>query len=251
MSDPRERFSDRVDDYARHRPSYPPDLVELMQVEMELRPSHTLADIGSGTGILSALFLAHGNTVIGVEPNRAMRKSAEHELRGQPRYKSVDGSAESTSLPDDSVDFVTAGQAFHWFEKEAAVAEFGRILRPRGWVLLAWNTRRLSDTPFLEAYEDFLSRWGTDYAEVRDRYIVDAALAELFPKGHSVASFPNEQPLSRVGLRGRLLSSSYSPGPHHPDREPMLEALDLLFERHQTDGSVRIDYDTEVYYGQL
>ena len=73
MRDPTERFSDRVDDYLRYRPSYPGELIDLMRVEMGLRPDHTVADIGSGTGILSALLLAHGNTVIGVEPNRAMR----------------------------------------------------------------------------------------------------------------------------------------------------------------------------------
>lgn len=251
MRDPTERFSDRVDDYLRYRPSYPGELIDLMRVEMGLRPDHTVADIGSGTGILSALLLAHGNTVIGVEPNRAMREAAERELRGEPRFTGIDGSAEKTGLPTASVDFVTAGQAFHWFETGATSAEFRRILRRPSWVLLVWNTRRLGGTPFLDAYEAFVTRWGTDYATVRKSYGVEAALLEMFSKGHSRSSFPNEQTLDADGFRGRMLSSSYVPGPDHPERPAVLDALDVLFERHQVDGAVRIDYDTTVYYGQL
>ena len=251
MRDPTERFSDRVDDYVRYRPSYPRELVDLMRVEMGLRPDHTVADVGSGTGILSTLLLAHGNAVIGVEPNRAMREAAEHELRGEPRFTSVDGSAEQTGLPDASVEFVTAGQAFHWFETEEASAEFRRILRPSGWVLLVWNTRRLGGTPFLDAYEAFVTRWGTDYATVRESYVVEAALREMFPEGHRFSSFPNEQILDADGFRGRMLSSSYVPGPEHPDRRAILDGLGILFERHQVNGLVRVEYDTTVYYGQI
>lgn len=252
MRDPTERFSDRVVDYARYRPSYPPGLLDLMRGELGLRPGHTVADVGSGTGILSTLLLENGNTVFGVEPNRAMREAAERALGTRAHFFSIEGTAEQTGLADASVDFVTVGQAFHWFAPTKTHAELCRILRPPGWIVLVWNVRRLGTTPFLKSYEAFLIEWGTDYRTVRRSYEVDSALAELFgAEGWKVQSFPNEQTLDAVGFRGRVLSSSYMPGSDHPDRSAMLDALGVLFEAYQEGGRVRLEYDTTVYFGRL
>ena len=148
-SDSNTRFSDRVADYVRTRPGYPTAVLDILGTETGLNPATVVADVGAGTGLSAELFLRNGNTVFGVEPNREMREAAESLLAGYANFHSVAGSAESTTLPDASVDLIVAGQAFHWFDVPRARAEFRRILRPDGVVVLMWNTRRLDTTPFL------------------------------------------------------------------------------------------------------
>src|SRR4029077_13490966 len=144
FTDAKQRFSNRVADYVRYRPGYPSAVLDALRNECSLRPGHVIADIGSGTGFLSELFLKNGNRVYGVEPNTEMRQAGEEYLASYDNFSSIEGSAESTTLSDSSVDFVTAGQAFHWFERDAARAEFIRILKPAGWVVIAWNEDRQS-----------------------------------------------------------------------------------------------------------
>ena len=250
-SDPAQRFTDRVADYARTRPSYPPELVALLREETGLRPDHVVADVGSGTGILSALLLAQGNVVYAVEPNRTMAAAAHDALGGDARFRDVDGRAEATGLPPASVDLIVVGQAFHWFDAARTRVEFRRILRPGGFVVLVWNIRSTDATPFLRDYEAFLREWGTDYQEVSSRYQDEAAMAELFgPVGYETRRFEYRQAFDLDGLRGRLLSSSYTPPPGDPRREAMLRALPALFARHQEAGQVAFAYDTWVYYGR-
>jgi SAM-dependent methyltransferase len=250
--DPTGRFTDRVADYARHRPSYPPELLQLLREELGLRPDHTVADVGSGTGILAEMLLDNGNRVLAVEPNRAMAEEAQRRLGGNPRFRDVDGRAEATGLEAGEVDLAVAAQAFHWFDPARSRDEFRRILKPGGGVALVWNIRRVDGTPFLRDYETFLRRWGTDYNEVSGRYRDPDTLNVFFgPGGYRTRRFEYRQTFDLAGLRGRLLSSSYTPGAGDARREPMLLALAGLFEAHQRDGRVAFEYDTWVYYGRL
>ena len=251
FSDPAGRFSDRVEDYVRFRPSYPTALIDLLVEVADVGPGKTVADIGSGTGILTALLLEAGSHVIGVEPNSAMRSAAEERFTAHPRFISQEGLAEATGLDDDSVDSVTAAQAFHWFDVDDTRREFLRILRPGGSMALIWNNRRLEGTPFLSAYEAFLEEWGTDYTVVRTTHEVGDSLARFFgPGGMEQRRFDYEQILDYQGLEGRLLSSSYAPPRSDPTCPTMLEALGILFAEHSVDGRVRMEYDTNVYFGR-
>jgi SAM-dependent methyltransferase len=182
-SDPTRRFSDRVDNYVRYRPGYPAEALDILRAETGLTAESVVADVGSGTGILSELFLKHGNTVYGIEPNDDMRQAAERLLRGYPEFHSVAGSAEATTLPAAGVDFVVAGQAFHWFDRPRARAEFARILRPGGWVVLLWNARRVDATPFLRDYEALLQAYSIDYRQVRHENVTPEVLAGWFADG--------------------------------------------------------------------
>ncbi len=250
--DPTLRFSNRVQDYMRARPSYPAELVELLRDELELGPERTVADVGSGTGILTSLLLDTGSRVIGVEPNEAMRAAAETLLGRHSEFQSVAGTAEDTGLPADSVDVVTAAQAFHWFDVEKASREFRRILRREGAAALIWNLRQPEETPFLEAYEHFLEEWGRGYADVRASWKVEAPVAHLFGQEEILLRrFPNEQVLDCEALEARFLSSSYAPRRDDAKGPAALSALRRLFQDHAVDGTVRMTYDAQVYYGPL
>lgn len=252
MSDPTARFTERVADYAAHRPTYPPDVIDLLAKEGILRPGQVVADVGSGTGILTAMLLAHGNTVHAVEPNAAMAEEAAASLGSDPRFHAVAGRAEATLLPDAACDVVTAAQAFHWFDIESTRREFARILRPGGAVVLIWNIRRTDTTPFLREYEALLQRFALDYRKISAGWADEAAIGRFFaPGGFEARRIENRQVFGFDGLRGRLLSSSYAPPAGHPQHEPMVAELRRLFDRHQDAGQVAFDYDTHVYWGRL
>ena len=246
------RFSDRVDSYAQYRPGYPPALLDLLAAECGLSPAQSVADIGAGTGLLARLFLENGNKVWAVEPDPAMRAAAERDLSAAfPNFHSVAGSAEATTLPQQSADFWTAGQAFHWFDPAQARAEAQRILRPGGWAVLVWNARSTDRTPFLRAYEQFLREQGTNY---RGGHGGDTSAARAVFFGDTVPkTTPPEgtQHFDAAGLRGRFLSSSYAPAPAAPNRERILAALTQIFEAHQSAGQVAFEYNTEVYAARM
>ena len=245
------RFSDRVENYARYRPGYPREVLETLKLECGLTPEHTVADIASGTGIWTRMLLENGNPVFGVEPNAEMREAGQSLLASFPNFTSIAGSAEATTLLDGSVDFVTAAQAGHWFDRALARREFVRILKPGGWLVLMWNERVTDATPFLRDYEQLLLTYGTDYQEVRHENTA-WVLHEFFdPAPFQGRSFAMRQEFDFEGLQGRLLSSSYVPGPDHPGCAPMLQALSRIFNEHALAGRVSFEYNTRLYFGRI
>lgn len=248
--DPTTRFTDRVADYVRFRPGYPPALLAWLRTEHGIGPAWRVADVGAGTGLSARPFLEAGHEVTAVEPNAAMRAAAQAALGASPRFRAVDATAERTGLGDAAVDLVVAAQAFHWFDPEAIHREWRRILRPGGLALVLWNSRRTGGTPFLAGYEALLRAHAADYAAVERRYPDEAAMRRWFGAGlRDARSFENRQVLDLEGLRGRLLSSSYAPRPDQPGHAPMLEALRQLFERTAEGGLVTIEYETRAYLG--
>ena len=245
------RFSDRAENYVRYRPGYPAEALRALQDECGLTATHRVTDIASGTGIWTRMLLENGNRVFGVEPNAEMRAAGERLLASFPKFTSVSGSAEATTLGDASVDFVTAAQAAHWFDRAKSRREFVRILKPGGWLALLWNERITDSTAFLREYEELLLTYGTDYAEVRHERTTDAVNEFFDPAPFQERTFPMRQEFEYAGLEGRLLSSSYAPGPEHPKYAAMLRDLRGLFDRHALTGKVGVDYITRVYFGRL
>ena len=247
------RFSDRVENYVRYRPGYPPEVLDLLRAECGLRPSHTVADIASGTGAFTRLLLENGNSVFAVEPNAAMREMgiAQLESFGSNRPVSVAGTAEETTLRSASIDFVTAAQAAHWFDLPRARAEFVRILRPGGWCVLIWNERDTTRTSFLRDYEQLLLTYGTDYKEVRHERTT-AMIHEFFaPAASEERVFSLRQQFDYEGLAGRLWSSSYTPLEGHPSYAPMMQELLRIFRAHAKNDMLEFEYKTRVFYGRL
>ena len=244
------RFSDRVENYVRYRPGYPKEVIQLLQRECGLTPQSTVADIASGTGLWTRMFLENGNRVHGVEPNAEMRQAGERLLAGFPNFTSVTGTAEATTLPDHSVEMVTAAQAAHWFDRVPARREFVRILKPGGWLVLVWNVRDADSTPFLRAYEHLELTYGTDYKEVRHDRTTSEVNQFFDPSPFQERDFPHRQEFDYTGLEGRLLSSSYAPGPEHPNHKAMLSELRHIFDAHQSNGQVVMVYRTRVFFGR-
>ena len=251
MSDSIERFSNRVADYVKYRPSYPPEVLELFRDEMNLQNDSVIADVGSGTGISARIFLENGNTVYGVEPNAGMRAAAEEFLRDFSQFKSVNGTSENTNLPDSSVDFVIAAQAFHWFEPNKTRAEFKRILREDGFIALIWNERQLDTNDFLIAYENLLKKFGTDYEKVRHDNIEENTLRDFFKKDFFSKTFLNVQTVDFEGLKGRILSSSYMPVETDQAFAPMLIELQDIFAKYAESGKIDVLYQTKIFYTRI
>lgn len=244
-----ERFSDRVDNYVKYRPDYPREIISLLTSATGFSPDWIVADIGSGTGISTSLFLDNGNIVYAVEPNDPMRRKAEELLGSHPNFISIDGTAEATTLPTSSIDLIIAGQAFHWFDPSATKLECHRILRPKGHIALMWNERQL-DSDFEKAYEELLQHYGADYLQVRHSNISPDDIDAFFsPTPHRLMITPNRQGFDWERLRGRLLSSSYIPTEPGDRYDKMISRLREIFDAYQRNGLVHFDYQTKLYIG--
>lgn len=250
--DNKERFSSRVENYVKYRPTYPREAIDFLYDTVGFRQDSVIADVGAGTGIFSKLLLERGSRVIGVEPNEAMREAAIASLGAEERYSAAGGSAEETGLPEHSVDFIVCAQSYHWFDEEKATAEFRRILKPGGKAVLIWNSRKTSGTPFLEQFERLLLTYGTDYEKVGHKSITLETLKPYFADGGPrLDTFSMMQLLNEESLKGRLLSSSYSPLPDHPNYEPMIQNLRNIYRSNEENGFVAIEYATELYWGEV
>lgn len=247
------RFADRVDNYIKYRPHYPKQMMEYLLSKNIVKENAVVADIGSGTGISSEPFIKQNFNVFAIEPNKEMREAAENIFSNNKNFHSLNASAEKTTLKDQSIDVIISGQSFHWFDKEKTKLEFKRILKPGGYVVLIWNDRRIDSNDFLKSYEDFLKACGTDYKEVNHKNTQDKKIFDAFfgEDNYKEKWFDNFQEVDYTGLKGRVLSSSYMPNEGHKDYEHMVYCLKKVFARYQQNDSVRLEYDTKIYYGQL
>jgi SAM-dependent methyltransferase len=246
-SQPTTRFTGLADLYARCRPDYPAAALDAIVARCRLGGATLLVDVGCGTGISSRQFAARGIPVLGIEPNDEMRTRAEAVAISagvSPRYRK--GSAEATGLPDGCARAVLAAQAFHWFDANAALCEFARILQPAGWVALMWNERDESDG-FTAEYGAVI-RTAPDAAAIeKPRLRAGEPLLHhpLFCDGERL-DFRHEQELDEDGVLGRAFSASYAP------REPVAAeafAAELrgVFATHQREGKVCLVYQTSFY----
>ncbi len=247
----KSRFSDRVGNYVKYRPHYPIAVIDYLKSKNILKDNSVIADIGSGTGISSELFLENRNMVYGIEPNAEMREAAQNIFKDNPKFISMNATAEETSLKDGSVDLIIAGQAFHWFDVDKAKTEFKRILKPGGYVVLIWNKRKRGDSPFQEEYENLLLKYGTDYKEVGLQNIGKEGLRILFDDNFEQVNIDNKQVFNFEGFKGRLLSSSYAPNEDNPNYLPMLEDLKNIFDKYKHKGVICFEYITEAYLNVL
>jgi hypothetical protein len=184
-----------------------------------------------------------------------MLEAGERLLGTVPGFFSVAGTAEATSLPEASVDLVIAGQAFHWFDRARAGAEFKRILRPPRWAALVWIERGTHSSPFLAALDQVIAAYVPNQAEAwhRRRDATDHATLSTFfaSTGYRLATFDSQQAADFDWLWGRILSSSFVPLPGEPGHVELQRQLHETFDAHERGGTVTFEDVTKVYYGRL
>ena len=243
-----DRFSGRQQDYQAARPSYAKGLLDWLG-ELYAPPGRfTAADIGSGTGKLSAQLLETGFHVCGVEPNPDMRSAAEALLGGDPRFSSVNGADRGTGLPDQSVDLVTAAQAFHWFDGPAFARECRRILRPGGRVFLIWNVR--ADAPVNQALAQIFRAHCPGFHGFLGGMVEDDPRIQAFFGGaYEKRRFPNVLTLDRERFLRRCFSSSYALREEDAGYAAFRAALEGLFDAFASGGRLTQPNETAAYAG--
>lgn len=243
-------FSDKVADYVASRPGYPAALFEFLRAEGHLSFGAVVADVGAGTGLLTQGLLAEGCNVIAIEPSTPMRAAADASFAGVPNYRSASGAAESMPVPTASVDLITAAQAFHWFEIEAARTEFLRVLRPLGTVALIWNDRVHAD-PVNAALNELFARHGgakrTALIAHEDRSQVAPFFGATVPVERT---WPHEHQLDEAGLASLAFSRSYMPDRGTAPGQVVYQQVDELFDRFATGGRIAVRYATVAMVGR-
>jgi SAM-dependent methyltransferase len=251
-SDVTQRFSDRVDNYVKYRPSYPAAVLDYLEKTRGLEPGAAIADIGSGTGIFTGLLLGRGYRVYAVEPNEAMQQAAVEQFKHDKNFVAINGTAEATGLENANISMIVCAQAFHWFDAEKEKTEFARILVPGGQAALIWNNREADTDEFAVAYEALLKQDSVDYNKVNHRNVGDMDFKSFFKNGqYTAVKFPNEQVFDESGLIGRAFSSSYVPKEGTEAGEKFKQMLREVFARHNKHGKVSFHYQTEVYLGRV
>ncbi len=249
-----QRYTDRVQDYVQFRPGYPTEIIPMLVQECGLAAEHVIADIGSGNGQLSRLFLDHGNHVFGVEPNDAMRSRADDIFKTNNHFTSVNGQAEATTLDRETADFIVVGQAFHWFDITRISKEFRRILKAKDcWVVLIWNDRKTDETAFQAAYEQVLISHAPDYKGIEGSR-VSPNVMRLSLGVDELARYDFEgmrQMLPLEPFLGRVRSSSYCPLPDDPQHEKLMAECKGLFKMYSQNNLINMDYTTHVFVAKI
>jgi ubiquinone/menaquinone biosynthesis C-methylase UbiE len=242
---PLDRFSDRVEDYVKYRPSYPTDAIAYILSQLETT-NPVIADVGAGTGISSHL-LAEFNpiSIVAIEPNSAMRKAAAPH----PLIEFRDATAEATNLADNSVDLVTCFQSFHWFNPILVVPEFHRILKQLGRLAIVWNTRDRHDE-FTAQYSSIVRKASNNHPGERRADAIKPFLESPGFINCHYSIFPYKQKLDLSGLIGRAMSTSYIPKAGEAYQELLSHLQDLFKQNCDEEGFVSLVYQTEVYLAQ-
>lgn len=251
MKDTKTLFDGRAKVYSAGRCGYANELIDYLYQTYRISDRSVIADIGSGTGKLSNQLLDRGSTVYGIEPNADMRRLAEKELNRYPNFCSLNGNAEHTALSDHSVDFVTAAQAFHWFDTERFRKESARIMKSGGTVFLIWNKSE-NDEPIMQALSSVFTEFCPDFKGFLNGLRQDEKkIADFFENRYEYAAFDHPILYDREKFLLRYLSSSYSLRETDVRYVSFREALLSVFERYEKGGILTVPNQSVVYGGTI
>lgn len=247
-----DKFSGRASVYAKYRPTYPQALLDYLYLEVGFNSASLIADIGAGTGIFSKLLVAKGSNVICIEPNHDMLKVAQRELADFPQSRFIQAPAENTGLASNSVDFITAAQSFHWFDRQLFQRECQRILKPHGKVVLIWNTKDSHDQLTIENAQlnKRLCPNFKGFSGGIDK--TPQAYKDFFKNGHcDYKTFQHDLFSDEQTFIGRNLSSSYAPMAGSVTYNDYVQAIKQLFAKYNTNNIIKIANITRCYIGEV
>ncbi len=248
------KFDGMANIYEKYRPSYPASLITYLYETVGFTEHSTIADIGAGTGKFSKLLLEQGSTVACVEFNKDMLAKLSKEVAPYAKAQIVNATAEHTSLPEKSIDFVTAAQAFHWFDSTQFATECNRILKPNGKVVLVWNVRDLN-SKLVQTQESIFKTYCPNFKGFSGGFDkVDTTLVKHFFKDGICQYEVFDNPFVYHGKEafvGRSLSSSYAPKPQEAAYAPFVKELEELFDTYQINDIVTMPNEAVVYWGNV
>ncbi|MEE1003392.1 MAG: class I SAM-dependent methyltransferase [Acutalibacteraceae bacterium] len=244
-----EKFTGKAENYSKFRPVYPNEYIDYLKSYANLCEKSIVADIGSGTGILTKQLSMECNTVYAVEPNLDMINKAKFDLKDFNNIIFFDTTAENTGIPENSVDLVTVGQAYHWFDKIKFFDECKRFLKSNGYVSLVWNNRDIKSDCINENFK-ILKKYCPDFkgfSSGTDFSLLDTELNDFFDSCFEIKEFKNTCKIEREGFIGRCLSSSYVPN----DNKDLIYELNEIFDRFSKNNMLDYPYITRSYTGKL
>ena len=249
MTDTRKKFDGRAEEYEKGRPVYAEAFMDALFRNYGFSSTATVADIGSGTGKFAGQLLKHGFVVYGVEPNDEMRQKAAEGLSEYNGFHSVNGTEAQTGLLDQSVDFVTTAQAFHWFDVRMFQKECRRILKPDGQVFLIWNVRDMNDALNRDAYEVYRQFCPEFHGFSGGMKKDDIRIQEFFSGRYQYVEYENPLFYTEQTFISRSLSSSYSLTEKDAGYAEYLKALQSLFHKYEKSGMLTMGNHTVSYFG--
>lgn len=247
-----EKFTGKSKIYDLYRPSYPSELLDCLIKDSSLLSTSRIADIGSGTGILTKQLLEKGFTVLGVEPNSEMRHMAEQNLNSYALFTSLAASAESTTIESHSIDLITVAQAFHWFDISQFKKECRRILKDNGKISLIWNSRDLTH-PLIQENEKLCAHYCPNFKGYSQGIEETPEIySQFFKNGeYEIKVFKNDQLYNLQQYIGRNLSSSFAPKDGDVTYRLFIEALTQQFHQYAIDGMLVFPLLTKCYIGKV
>ena len=250
--DNKERFTKKVNNYVKYRPTYPQELIDYLFTDLGFSNNSIIADIGAGTGILTRLLADRVKTLYAIEPNKNMREACKKSCKNFKNVITIDGSAEDTTLMDNSIDFITVAQAFHWFDEINCLKEFKRILKPENNVVLIWN-RKDNEDPSVQENSELCKKYCPDFKEVAgNSKISPDNYKDLFKnKICKYKVFDNDLILTLESYIGGTLSSSYAPLGNDPNYQDFIDELTALFHKYSNQGKLLVKSKTHSYAGQI
>lgn len=242
LTDNLTRFTGKAENYFKGRPDYPSAFMDYLYQEMKVKKTDVIADIGSGVGKISRLFLEKGNTVYCVEPNREMRMISDELLNHYKHYIPLAKTAEDTGIQSDSVNYIFCGNAYDYFDRRLTKPEFKRILKKGGKVIIAYHGAQ--NTAYLEEFGALVSKYGKesnkrDYRKIfADGSCIEKEFSHSFMESYEdfVAGCRSH---SRVPIEGTENDALY------------LKGLEEIFKRYEKDGKIETAFKLKIQIGDV
>ena len=249
--DSKKFYSGKQDDYSKYRPTYPIELFDFLSKEYNIK-NKELVELGAGTGIFSKIVSSYCQKLYYVEPNADMINKGKDFCKDCSNIEFINKSAESTELPEKSVDMILAVQSFHWFDKTNVKKEVNRILKPNGDFAIIWNDWEADNNTFGKEYFSYISTWNNKLTGKKYQHKNVDDRKNFFQNGkYKTYTFSHSKNYTLNMVIGLSKSLSYAPKEGDEYYNEFIEGIIDIFNKYKKDDIVRFDFNTEMYIGKI